>query len=211
VLVERILLYYEFYSHGGFVSAAPTALEKPRLEFDFKSKTLTADGQVFEGVEGLFFGDSIYTYGGVADYSAGKAVLYIAEKVYISVEEERIDTYARVAVVRGVWKPEAKVKVAWMPGEIIIRLIQRLMRRRGVYYEVYRVEYDAATRTASFRPAGMLPLKIGGINELLFRSIVIGVGTIIQPEAAVIVPAPRDFLIVEVAGDVLIIDYGSYG
>jgi hypothetical protein len=193
-----------------FLSAVPIVLEKPRLEFDFKSKTLTADGQVFEGVDGVFFGDSIYTYGGVADYSAGKAVLYIAEKVYISVEEERIDTgYARVAVVRGVWKTEAKA--AWMPGELLIRLLQWLMRRRGVYYEVYSVHYDAATRTASFRPAGMPPLKVGGINELLFRSIVIGAGTIIQPEVAVVVPGPRDFLIVEVSGDVLIIDYGSYG
>jgi hypothetical protein len=194
------------------LSAVPTALEKPRLEFDFKSKSLTADGQVFECVNKLFFGDSIYTYGGVADYSAGRAVLYIAEKVYISVEEERTDTrYAIVAVVRKVWKPEAKV--AWMPGEIIIRLIRLIKRlmRREIYYEVDSVHYDAATRTASFRPAGMPPLKVGGINELLFRSIVIGAGTTIQPEVAVIVPAPRDFLIVEVAGDALIIDYGSYG
>jgi hypothetical protein len=194
-------------------SCSSCVLTAPTLEFDFKSRTLTADGWVFGGVDGLFFDDSVYTHGGVADYSERRAVLYVAEKVYISVEEERLDAgYARVAVVRRAERAErgAEPKAAWVPGKLISRLLWWLRRRR-VYYEVDRVHYDAATRTASFRPAGMPPIKVTGINELLFRPMLIGAGTIIQPEVAVVAPGPKDFLIVEVSGDVLIIDYGSYG
>ena len=55
-------------------SSCSCVFTAPTLEFNFKSKTLTTDSGVFEGVDGLFFGDSVYTAGGVADYSAGRAV-----------------------------------------------------------------------------------------------------------------------------------------
>lgn len=158
------------------------------LRYDLEKRTVIADGQTFDGIDGLHFEADTDIADGEANYNAKEVTIRFSFPVYLSVATERVGGPEEGYEVKVLSiKPARETKAVaplWRPGELLGRLFGRRKERYPTASGVKRLFYNANMKEA--RAYNSHEVKFSNVGTIVFSSL--GSNSRIQPELAELYP-----------------------